>query len=303
MKKKKKLTLAHKRAITGYTFILPWLIGFAIFYVKSLFMTIQFTLSDVENGVMGYTTDFCGIDNLKYIFAVDPDFNQTLVTSLKDILIDVPLVLTFALLMAMLLNQKFTGRTIFRAIFFIPVIMGSEAIADTIESARQAAVGGISSTSAAITEASSTTVNLDYYIELFKVIGLPSGILDYVIDAVGRISEVVDLSGVQIVIFIAALQSIPSSLYEVARIEGATAYETFWKVTFPMVLPHIITCLVYTVVDAFADSEIVQYSYETIFTNMDYDYGSAMALVSMIIVCLVLFIVVALIQKRTFYYN
>lgn len=302
--KKKRLTLANKRAITGYLFIMPWLIGFCMYYIKSLFMTIQFSLSDVAASATGYTTEFCGIENFKHIFAVDPKFNQTLVTSIKDIVIDVPLVLTFALLMAMLLNQKFIGRTIFRAIFFIPVIMGCDAIADAISEARQAAVGGISSTSAAISEASSSTVNLDYYVALFKDIGLPAGIIDYVVGAVGRISEVVDLSGVQIVIFIAALQSIPASLYEVARIEGATTYETFWKVTFPMVMPHIITCLVYTMVDAFASSEIVQFSYDEIFgPSLNYDYGSAMVLASMVVVCLILFLVVAFIQKRTFYYN
>ena len=300
MKNKKRLTLAKKRAL----FILPWFIGFCMFYIKSLFMTIQFSLSDVStSAATGYTTKFTGLENLIYIFTKDAKFNQTLILSIKDIVIDVPLILTFSLLMAMLLNQKFTGRTIFRAIFFIPVIMGSAAIADSIESARQAAVGGISSQSAAITEASSSAVNLDYYVALFKDIGLPAGVIDYVVGAVGRISDVIDLSGIQIVIFIAALQSIPSSLYEVARIEGATAYETFWKVTFPMVMPHIITCLVYTVVARFANSEIVDYSYKEIFNRINYDLGSAMALVSMICVCVILFTVVALIQKKTFYYN
>lgn len=303
-KKKKKMTLATRRAITGYTFILPWFIGFCIFYIKSLFMTIQFSLSDVAaDAKTGYSATFTGLENLKYIFTQDASFNQTLLTSMRDIVIDVPLILTFSLLMAMLLNQKFIGRTIFRAIFFIPVIMGCDAISSAIETARQAAIGGISSQSAAISEASSSTINLDYYVALFKDIGLPSGIIDYVVAAVDRIAEIVDLSGIQIVIFIAALQSIPTSLYEVARIEGATAYETFWKVTFPMVMPHIITCLVYTVVDAFASSDIVEYSYDEIFSNINYDYGSAMALVSMLCVCIVLFIVVALIQKRTFYYN
>lgn len=307
MKKKKKMTLARRRAITGYLFILPWLVGFCAFYIKSLIMTISFSLSKITiqaaGGGSGYTTSFIGIENFKYIFGVDAKFNQILVTSLRDIVIDVPLVLTFALLMAMLLNQKFIGRTIFRAIFFVPVIMGCDAISDAINQARQAAIGGISSTSAAIAESSSSTVNLDYYVALFKDIGLPAGVIDYVVGAVDRIAEVVDLAGIQIVIFIAALQSIPSSLYEVARIEGATTYETFWKVTFPMVMPHIITCLVYTVVDAFASSDIVQYSYDTIFTTLRYDWGSAMALASMIFVCLILFITVAFIQKRTFYYN
>ncbi len=304
MKKKKKMTLARRRAITGYLFIMPWLVGFCVYYIKSLFMTIQFSLSNVSvDPKSGYSAAFAGLRNFKYILLEDGKFNKILVTSLRDIVIDVPLVLTFALLMAMLLNQKFIGRTIFRAIFFIPVIMGCDAISDAIAQARQAAVGGISSTSAAITESSASTVNLDYYVALFKDIGLPSSIIDYVVGAVDRIAEVVDLAGVQIVIFIAALQSIPSSLYEVAKIEGATSYETFWKVTFPMVMPHIITCLVYTVVDAFASSEIVQYSYDMIFSSNSYDYGSAMALTSMVVVCLILFIVVAWIQKHTFYYN
>ncbi len=313
MKKKKRLTLATKRAINGYMFILPWLIGFCMFYVKSLYMTIQFSVSEVTTlsadeiartkNSLGFSTKFTGLDNLKYVFLEHPSFNQTLLTSLKDIVIDVPLILTFALLMAMLLNQKFFGRTVFRAIFFVPVIMGCEAIASAIDMARQAAFGGISSTSADIADASGSSINLDYYVSLFKDIGLPARIVDYVVGAVDRIAQVVDLSGVQIVIFIAALQSIPSSLYEVARIEGATGYETFWKVTFPMVMPHIITCLVYTVVDAFADSEVVKKSYDTIFTEIDYDIGSTMAFVSMLAVCAILFIVVALIQRKTFYYN
>ena len=313
MKKKKRITLATKRAIHGYMFILPWLIGFCLFYIKSLFMTIQFSFSEVatltaeemqnsSNG-LGYTTKFTGLDNLKYVFLEHPTFNQTLLTSLKNIVIDVPLILTFALLMSMLLNQKFIGRTIFRAIFFIPVIMGCEAISSAIDMARQQAFGGISSTNANISDASGSSLNLDYYVALFKDIGLPASIVDYVVGAVDRIAQVVDLSGVQIVIFIAALQSIPSSLYEVARIEGATSYETFWKVTFPMVMPHIITCLVYTVVDAFADSEIVKKSYDTIFSETSYDIGSTMALVSMLAVCAILFITVALIQRKTFYYN
>ncbi len=127
--------------------------------------------------------------------------------------------------------------------------------------------------------------------------------LDYVVGAVTRVTEIISASGVQLIIFIAALQSIPGSMYEVAKIEGATAYETFWKVTFPMVMPHIITNFVYTVVDKFADSEIIELAYKTTFDNFDYGLGSAMSMVSTVIVCAILFLVVAIIQKRTFYYN
>ncbi len=302
-KTKKKLTLAQKRAITGIVFISPWLLGFILYYVRSIFMTIQFTFSDVKNGATGYSTEFTGLANLKYIFTEDPKFNQQLVSSMRDVFIDVPLIIIFSLLMAILLNQKFRGRTIMRAIFFLPVIMGSAAISEAIDLARQAMNGGISATSAEIAASSASGIDLNYYLSLFKDIGMPTGILDYVVGAVERLANVVSMSGVQIVIFIAALQSIAGSLYEVARIEGATTYETFWKVTFPMVMPHIITCLVYTVVDSFASSEVVNLSYSMIFSSNQYGYGSAMSLVSMLAVCAVLFVVVALIQRRTFYYN
>ncbi len=302
-KKKHKMSLVQKRAITGLMFISPWLLGFLIYYVRSIYMTIQFSMSKVESAVGGYQTKFVGLSNFKYIFLENPTFNKSLVTSMKNVFIDVPLIIIFSLLMAMLLNQKFRGRTIVRAVFFLPVIMGSTAITSAIDMARQAMVGGISSTSAEITQMSSSSINVDYYLALFKDIGLPNGILDYVVGAVQRLADVVSMSGVQIVIFIAALQSISGALYEVARIEGATGYETFWKVTFPMVMPHIITCLVYTVVDSFAGSEVVDLSYKEIFSNNHYDYGSAMSLVSTLVVCLCLFLVVSGIQKRTFYYN
>ena len=139
--------------------------------------------------------------------------------------------------------------------------------------------------------------------EMFASMGLPSGLLDYVVGAVGRINDIISASGVQIIIFIAALQSIPGSLYEVAKIEGATAYETFWKVTFPMVMPHIITNIVYTVVDNFANSEIVEMAYNTAFTDVNYGLSSAMSLISTAIVCLILVLVCGFSQKRTFYYN
>lgn len=304
--KKRGLTLMQKRAIVGLLFILPWLIGFIAFYVRSLVMTVQFSLSDisiVENGSKGYQTVFVGIKNFKYIFTEHGTFNQVLVSSLGDIVIDVPLIIFFSLLMAMILNTKFKGRTLVRAIFFLPVIMNSEAITGAMDLAREMMQTGLSGSSSEMLEAAGSGVNVDYYISLFQTLGLPDSILNYVVSAVGRISDIISLSGVQIVIFIAALQSVPSSLYEVAKIEGATTYETFWKVTFPMVMPHIITNIVYTVVDSFTSSEIVELAYTEFSTNMRYGSSSAMSLVSTILVCGILGIVCAWIPKHTFYYN
>lgn len=301
--KKKKMSLMTKRSITGYIFILPWLVGFVIFYLRSLIMTANFSLSEISVAVGGgYDSKFVGLQNYLYAFRAHGSFKQVLTTSVGNMLVDVPLITFFSLLMAMLLNKKFKGRTLVRAIFFLPVIMNSAAITAAIDMSRQMLAGGLSASSAEMASATSG-VNVMYYVEMFSSLGLPSGILDYIVAAVERINDIISASGVQIIIFIAALQSIPGSMYEVAKIEGATAYETFWKVTFPMVMPHIITNVVYTVVDNFANSEIVEMAYDTAFTEVNYGLSSAMSLVSTAIVCVILVIVCGFIQKRTFYYN
>ncbi len=305
MKKRKKLSLSRKRSLTGLLFILPWLIGFIWFYARSLVMSVQFSLSDltVKPGG-GYTLDFVGLQNYIYAFRAHATYKQVLTTSIGNMLIDVPLITFFSLFMALLLNKKFKGRTLVRAIFFLPVILNSGAISDAMDLARSMMSGGISSQSAEMAaSASGSGVSIEYYIQMFSTLGIPDSIIEYVSGAVSRISDIINASGVQIVIFIAALQSIPGSLYEVAKIEGSTAYETFWKVTFPMVLPHIITNVVYTVVDSFAESEVVDLAYTTAFTEMNYGLSSVFSLVSTAITCLILVIVCWLIQRRTFYYN
>ena len=139
--------------------------------------------------------------------------------------------------------------------------------------------------------------------ELFGNLMISRDLLGYIVGAVNRINNIVSASGVQIVIFIAALQSIPSSMYEVAKIEGATGYETFWKVTFPMVMPHIITNIVYTVVDSFISSDVVTLAYNTAFTEFNYGLSSVFSLVSTVVTCAILVLVCGIISRKTFYYN
>lgn len=304
MMKKKRLTLAQKRTISGYMFILPWLVGFATFYVRSLFMTVQFSLSELTMNVDdgGYQLAFKGLENYIYAFRVHGTFKQILTTSVLDMLIDVPLIIFFSLLMALLLNRNFKGRTIVRAIFFLPVILNAEAIVEAVETATVMMAGGLSSTSSEVSSATSG-MGINYYIDLLGNLMIPKTVLEYIVGAVERITGIISASGVQIVIFIAALQSIPGSLYEVAQMEGATAYETFWKVTFPMVMPHIVTNVVYTVVDSFISSEVVDLAYQTAFKELNYGLSSVFSLVSTVVTCAILLLVCSFIQKKAFYYN
>ncbi|MBQ7359943.1 MAG: sugar ABC transporter permease [Lachnospiraceae bacterium] len=308
MKKRKKLTLLQKRMRTGYLFILPWFVGFLIFYVRSLFMTGQFAFSNLQTipGEGGYTLTPVGWENFIYAFRVHGSFKQVLTTSVMNMLVDVPLITFFSLFMAMLLNKKFPGRFVIRAIFFLPIILNSGAITAAMELSEQMMSGGISSVSEEIASSAAgagAVMSIDYFIDLFMSLGIPVKLLDYVVAAVARINDIISASGVQIIIFIAALQSIPGSLYEVAKIEGATGYETFWKITFPMVMPHIITNVVYTIVDSFTESEVVDLAYKTAFTDYNYGLSSVFSLVSTIITCVILVTVCGFISKRTFYYN
>lgn len=304
-KKRKKRSLSQRQALKGFLFITPWLIGFIWFYARSLFMTVQFSFSEmIVNPGGGYTLDFVWLDNFIYAFRAHATYKQVLTTSIGNMLVDVPLITFFSLFMAMLLNRKFRGRTLVRAIFFLPVILNADAIVDAISLSRTMMSGGISSASAEMAAAASSGMSIEYYIQMFSSLGLPEVLIEYIAGAVSRISDIINASGVQIIIFIAALQSIPGSMYEEAKIEGATAYETFWKVTFPMVMPHIITNIVYTVVDSFAKSDVIELAYDTAFgPTMNYGLSSVFSLVSTVITCLILVLVCGLIQKRTFYYN
>jgi ABC-type sugar transport system permease subunit len=303
--RKRRLTLSQKKMINGYLFILPWLIGFIFFYIRSIILTTEFSFSKLTvEAVGGYQLEYVGLDNFIYAFREHGTFKQVLTSSVFNMVIDIPLIIFFSLFMAILLNRQFKGRTLVRVIFFLPVIMNSSAISTALELSRQMVAGGISAGSSQMAaETSATGVDIYYYIDLFRDLAMPDRILDYIVAAVGRINNIITASGVQIVIFLAALQSIPSSMYEVAKIEGATAYETFWKVTFPMVMPHIITNIVYTVIDSFAESQVVTLAYNTAFTDFNYGLSSVFSLVSTAITCLILVLAVGYIQKRTFYYN
>jgi ABC-type sugar transport system permease subunit len=310
--KKRGITLSGKRAVTGWLFILPFTLGFIFFIGSSLVMTGRMSLANVEpggpgQGVLMHWNSYDNYTEAFTRFSVGEDtFPSILVSSISNMLIDLPLIIFFSLFMAILLNQKFRGRTLVRAIFFLPVILGAPAIRDAIEGSKDMMMGGVSTVSSEMAESisgSGGTVNAMYYLHMLTELGLPPGLVGYVVGVVSRIHGVILSSGVQIVIFVAALQSIPPALYEVSKIEGATAYETFWKVTFPMVMPLILTNIVYTIIDQFAYSSVVELSYDTYFSSgaANFGLGAVFSLVSSAIVCAILLIVGLFFSKRTHY--
>jgi len=300
-----KLTLARKKSIIGLFFVLPFLIGFTFFIAYGIISSVQMSFSDVvvAGTNSGVEMNWNNFTNYIQAFTVHPTFPEVLGTSILNMIIDVPLIIFFSLFMALLINQKFKGRTIVRAIFFMPVILGAPAIANALLTARAMMVGGVSPASPEVMASIGSNVNIDvsYYLFMLSDLAIPPALIEYILGAISRIYLIIIASGVQIVIFLAALQSIPPTVYEAAKIEGATPYETFWLITFPMVSPLILTNVVYTIIDSFANSPVVSLSYSTIFTEYNYGLGSVFSLVSSLAVCLILVIVAFLLSKRTFY--
>ena len=300
-----RLSLSGKKAVVGLLFVMPFLIGFIVFIAYGIVTTVGMSFSDVivAGATSGVEMVWNNFANYSQAFSVHPTFPEVLGTSILNMLIDVPLIIFFSLFMALLINQKFRGRTVVRAIFFLPVILGAPAISNALISARAMMVGGVSPASAEVMASLGSNINVDvnYYLYMLGDLAIPPTLLGYIVDAVHRINNIIIASGVQIVIFLAALQSIPPTVYEAAKIEGATPYETFWLITFPMVSPLILTNVVYTIIDSFAASPVVTLSYSTIFSEYNYGLGSVFSLVSSLAVCLVLAVVALVIGKRTFY--
>ena len=289
--------LWHHRLKTVKLFLEPICVRFRV--PKSPFLGAQFKMPPTG----GIFLTPAGFANYKEALTSHPTFKQTFVSSMGNMVLDVPLIIFFSLFIAIILNRDFKGRSFVRAIFFLPVIMNSDAIKETLYIGQQLLNGGLNSMSSEISSGQAVADSMAYYVTMLQDLAIPTNVMEYLVGAVSRINDIITGSGVQIVIFIAALQSVPSSLYEVARIEGATAYETFWKITFPMVMPHIITNLVYTIVARFSESEVLKLAYEETFTNREYGVGNAFTVMSVLTVFILLATVVGLIQKRTFYYN
>ena len=291
--------MRHKEMIIGYIMITPWLIGIIVFFLANLWRSVQFSFSEVEISV-GIPLTHIGFENYRTAFLQHATFNRVLAESLIETILSVPLILFFSLFVAILINRKFILRGVVRAVLFLPIIMASPAINEALLGAMHALMGGVTNVPPEMTE--TTGVDTMMVLRLLTNYGLPLAVAQYVADAIVSLFDIIRASGVQIIIFLAALQSVPGSLYEVAKIEGATAYETFWKITLPMVSPLILTNMIYTIIDSFSRSDIIVLSYNMAFTTLNFGLSSAMSLISSISICIVLLLSGWLVSRKVFYH-
>ena len=308
-KAKKQRNLRKRNAITGYFFISPFIIGFLVFLIKPMIESFQMSLSKVTvaakeaAGSKGFNMELIKTwkeSNYYRAFFYDPYFKDRLVDSLKDMAIQVPAILVFSFFIALLLNQEFKGRGFVRAIFFLPVILSSGVIVGL--EYNNSLMSGMQD----VIKEAGDGINITATLEtVLKTTGLGGKLLDPVFKIIEAVYDVALASGIQIVIFISGLQTVSSSMYEAAKIEGATAWESFWKITFPLVSSMILVNLVYTTVDFLmrTDNQAMVSITEKVNPQMEYGLSAAMAWSYFGIVAAVLGILAAIISKKVYYYE
>lgn len=300
--KNKQKNLRRRKAIAGYLFIAPFLIGFIAFMIMPLLESLKMSFSNViiAAGQGGFKMEFIGIKNFKDAFLVDSEFTRFLTEELTKMAVQVPTTVIVSLFMALLINQNFKGRTAVRAIFFLPVILSSGVLVgleydNTLVSGLQDYINENS-------QLTSVTATLE---QVLSNSGFGTRFLDGVYDIINNVYDVIMASGVQIIIYLAGLQSVTDSMYEAADIEGCTRWESFWKITLPMVSPMILVNVIYSIVDFFmrSDSEVMTKITDTMIIKMDYGFSSAMAWVYFVAVMFIIAISTLIISRWVHYYE
>ena len=299
-KKKKVVNLRRRKAISGYLFILPFIIGFLSFMVKPLFQSLYMSFCKVDVSKKGLVYNFIKLENYNRAFRVDPEFNRYLLEQIEKMFVNSLAIMVFSFFVALILNQKFKGRALVRAIFFLPVILSSGVIIN-IESSNSL-ISSIQDMVQENTNGASVTAAIQ---NLLTVNGVGSKAFETVFEIVDKIYDVAIASGIQIIIFLSGLQTISSSMYEAAYIEGCTAWESLWKITFPMISSLLLVNWIYTIVDFCmrSDNTVIQKISDEMIVQLNYGFASAMSWIYFIIVIAIIGISSLIISKGVYYYD
>lgn len=269
-----KISYQKRRNWYGYGFIGVWFVGAVIFFLIPLVQSFLYGFQEIVPDAGGMRGTWAGLEQYAYALNADPNYRQALVSTLLTTAWKTPVILIFSLFAAVLLNQKFRFRGLARAIFFLPVIIATGPVYNILS-------GSLQSTGTGTSGSFSTLFSADLTGTLMNLLGIYdiSDAVRTIVDTVsGEIFGIVWNAGIQILIFLAALQSIPETAREAALLEGASGWEYFWKIILPYVSPMLLVCFIYTVTDAFTapDNAVMRRIGEL---QMDWKYGEASAMV------------------------
>ncbi len=282
--KKFKLTLERRNQLKGLVFVLPFIIGVLAFFIYPILFSLRISFAS-EIKIVGMKLFGWNLESYKRAFIVDteflPEFKDTVIFTLTRF----PLTIVLSLIISILLNKNIKGRGFFRVIFFIPFLLGSG------EVMRQILNQGVDKAVLNVTDGRIIPYNILVY--------FGTTIMDTVQSVFGSLVTILWGSGVQILLFLAGLQSISPALYEAAKIDGATEWEIFWKVTVPMISPMMLLNIIYTLVDSFTsiDNNLLQYIRTYGFANNEFSYAAAMSWIYFLFIALVVAVVFGVMKK------
>lgn len=268
--KKKRKGIESLKSQYGVMFISHWVIGMLLFFIFPILQSVYYSFTSLEINENGISTHFEKLSNYYNILVTDPEYLDNLLASFSSMLLSLPFILIVSMVMALLLNGKYKGRIFFRGLYFLPVIFASGAVLELFLKA-----GSINATSSAVS--SSVAFDMINFGDVLKGLNLPSTVEKYISSALSNIFLLIWQSGIQTLLLIAGLQTIPDLLYEVAKVEGATKWEEFWFVTLPMLMRTVFLVVIFTAIElvSSANNDIMLKAYEQ-FNLMEYGVGSAM---------------------------
>lgn len=274
-----------REALSGYLFVLIWIVGFGIFTVVPLIQTLFYSLNQVTVSATGINLEFIQWQNYTRALFTDPTFVGLLIEYTIETLVSVPIILIFSLIIALFLNLKFKFKGVFRTIFFLPVVITSGPVIQELVAQGATIVPGLT-ISATVTE---------FIAELPRYLRNP---VEYLLTS---FILILWFSGVQILIYLSSLQKIDQSIYEAAAIDGASAWESFWKITLPSLSTTTLIVAVYTIITLshFSENKVIKYIYgQTYAVEGGIGYSSAMSFLYFFVLVLLLAIIYLLMNFR-----
>lgn len=268
-----KIPYERRKSLYGYGFIAIWIVGTIKWFLIPLITSLIYSFQNVTPETGGPVSTWAGISNYKYAFMSDPNYRELLVQVLKETFETAPLIIVFSLFIAVILNQKFRGRTFARAVFFLPVIIATGPVYNIIN-------GDLKTNGNSDASQFSTMFKMDLVKELLTflgIYGISEDLTTQIETLTTNVFSLVWSSGIQILIFLAALQNIPPSAREAAQIEGATSWEYFWKIILPYVSPMILANLIFTIIDSFTSPTNAVMT-RVLEVQNDWQYGLAAAM-------------------------
>ena len=266
-KKRRKLLTPDDK--TGLLFVLPFIIGFIFFFFKPLLESVNYTFHRISVDFNGLVLEPIGFEKWQYLVRKDAEFVRTLWSQLTTVTVEVLVIMFLSVFLAVLLVNKFPGRLLFRVCLFLPMIFGADAVLHSFGMVAGSSYGLTSTSNEFMIMSGETT---GYIKEIISSFGILTPLIEKFTVYADKIFKLLWNMPLQIVIFIIGLQAIPAHLYEVAKMEGATAWETFWKITFPLLTPSMLLCLIYSVIDYFnaSTNAIVSIINKNVDNRLDY---------------------------------